>query len=535
MPIFVNKCKPSLDNNPRRKQIFSRYLVEHKKHGRSLPAVINGLSVSDAQAQGLVHDSDAENGSVVGSESLFVNGDSDDERKAPRSRSTSPLPQAPIQANGVAKLSATASPFQTPSAFGTPSTFGSPSTYGASSSKPNPFNPLQSAQSQSNPISVFGSTSSAPVQAPNPFAPKESPKINFFPASNENKTATTTTGSSPFGNSAAPNFSFFPHAAKAAEPQNVASNASADGPKPTSQGVFGKPSKPPPADAPAAPKGVFSLQPAAPTAPMFSSQTPPLFASSTPSELNQNETKSVLGTQPEAAAPSEAKPSPFSFGTSPMFAAAAKEVQSEAKPSSTPSSTFNPPNFSFSNAFTSHPPHSSLFPPASPLTKPTTNPSMTTSDLHSKTPVSFIPQAPVSASSPHFDFQAPTNTASPPKTTQIQEPSQAPVAPLKSQPAFFPSPPPTKPQEAQRTGPTPTPTVPGSTLKSLKSVQAPTQPTIEQAPPDPRPEALDKLTDGLIFDAGGLLQQYIEVTIQPIIQAAVDQYEDEKSWQEARQ
>ena len=43
-----------LDSNPRRKQIFSEDLVEAKRHGRLIPAVINGLSVAKAREQGQI-------------------------------------------------------------------------------------------------------------------------------------------------------------------------------------------------------------------------------------------------------------------------------------------------------------------------------------------------------------------------------------------------------------------------------------------------------------------------------------------------
>ena len=38
-----------------------------------------------------------------------------------------------------------------------------------------------------------------------------------------------------------------------------------------------------------------------------------------------------------------------------------------------------------------------------------------------------------------------------------------------------------------------------------------------------------------MFDDGGLLQQYIEISIGPIMNAAIAQFEDEESWKVASQ
>ena len=67
-----------LDQNPQRKQIFSKTLVEIKRLDRTLPAVINGMSASQAQPQGFVEKlDDTETASTADSEPLFIDGESD--------------------------------------------------------------------------------------------------------------------------------------------------------------------------------------------------------------------------------------------------------------------------------------------------------------------------------------------------------------------------------------------------------------------------------------------------------------------------
>ena len=53
--------------------------------------------------------------------------------------------------------------------------------------------------------------------------------------------------------------------------------------------------------------------------------------------------------------------------------------------------------------------------------------------------------------------------------------------------------------------------------------------------PDPRPEAIEKIAEALVLEEGGLLQQYIEITVGPIVRRVARQFEDERSWQQASQ
>jgi len=59
--------------------------------------------------------------------------------------------------------------------------------------------------------------------------------------------------------------------------------------------------------------------------------------------------------------------------------------------------------------------------------------------------------------------------------------------------------------------------------------------TLASIPPDPRSATLDKLADAMMLGEKGLLQQFVEFTVGPIIQSSIKQLEDEDSWEQARQ
>lgn len=54
-------------------------------------------------------------------------------------------------------------------------------------------------------------------------------------------------------------------------------------------------------------------------------------------------------------------------------------------------------------------------------------------------------------------------------------------------------------------------------------------------PYEARPPALRALSESLMLDDEGLLQQFIEYTIGPIVKASIQQVQEEMSWQQARQ
>ena len=71
--------------------MFSKTLVERKRLDRTLPAIINGLSATQARSQGLIDNtSDADKSTTTSHNTLFVTGESDEEieRIAPVSHAT---------------------------------------------------------------------------------------------------------------------------------------------------------------------------------------------------------------------------------------------------------------------------------------------------------------------------------------------------------------------------------------------------------------------------------------------------------------
>lgn len=47
---------------------------------------------------------------------------------------------------------------------------------------------------------------------------------------------------------------------------------------------------------------------------------------------------------------------------------------------------------------------------------------------------------------------------------------------------------------------------------------------------DPRPEAIQRVTDALVLERDGFIQQYIEITVAPMVKQAVGDYNNERSW-----
>ena len=52
---------------------------------------------------------------------------------------------------------------------------------------------------------------------------------------------------------------------------------------------------------------------------------------------------------------------------------------------------------------------------------------------------------------------------------------------------------------------------------------------------DPRSVALDELSRIMLLEDNGIIQQFIEFTVGPIIKASIAQFDDESSWKEASQ
>ena len=479
------------DTNPRRKQIFSRTLVEQKRLGRTFPAVINGLSASQAQSQGLVNDSSAaETSSVSDREPLFV-GDSDEEQKHERARSATPERKDQIKSDP-AKLDPSASPFN-PSA----SPFRFPTSSGA------PF------------------ASSGNFGKPTPFGPALSPPTNL---SSRMSGAPGTEKSNPFGAQQTPNF-IFPTILDTRKQGNNEKSTS-----PTAQL-----------------KNLFKQPPSLSTvAPEFSSGTSPLFgkdrskgSTSSSQELAQAASKESTSNPAESISsyPKTQEPSPATPGST------------LSQPPTSTSPLFLSPKAT-SAPFPDYTSTSSLFPPSNTPTTSSEPLSTGTSTPFSK----FLP----SAGKPMFPVQQGSDKAnnflSSPSYPKASTPETSSANTTPSQPFLFPPP----------VGPIPQITIsqPATSSSLMETSQpraqaqssttsspfspnpsrspfAPSLPPAEQAKtrprrPDPRPAALDKLSQAMVMDDEGLLSQFVEYTVGPIIAASFRQVKDERSWTKAR-
>ncbi|KAJ8108677.1 hypothetical protein OPT61_g8006 [Boeremia exigua] len=155
-------------------QMFSRSLVESKRHNRAFSAVIQGMTVQQARQSGLLVDPSTVQ--MGGEDSLFIPG-------------VAPAPKQNIFAqkingttNGTSSLSPNASPFQPSS---------QPST---TTSATNPFkNPFAQAAAQSQPAHV---TPLPGTGAPTTYDPSKNP-IKFAP------TPSSITNENPFAKAAA--------------------------------------------------------------------------------------------------------------------------------------------------------------------------------------------------------------------------------------------------------------------------------------------------------------------------------------------
>ncbi|KAL8828168.1 MAG: hypothetical protein Q9191_002744 [Dirinaria sp. TL-2023a] len=72
------------DANPRRKQLFSKNLVETKRHHRTLQAIVNGITSSEAQARGMIDPAtEIESPLPADGQSLFLMEESQDKNETP--------------------------------------------------------------------------------------------------------------------------------------------------------------------------------------------------------------------------------------------------------------------------------------------------------------------------------------------------------------------------------------------------------------------------------------------------------------------
>lgn len=477
-----------------------------------MPAIINGLSVSEAQVQGLVQDH-AETISSSGSnhESLFITGDSDDEtKKAARGIDTSKPKNDSMKKT--AGLDPSAQPFH-PSRTG----------FGIPTSKPNLFakvgtfglpTPLTSVSQPSN-SSVTLKPNTPNLSVPNPF--DQPPKFNFWP----NKTTTT------HDNSTSSSTTTFPAAPLVQEskppegpptdifkiPAPFQTDLKEKKPFFGAQYEWGKP--PPPKESissPPSPKSSDS-SPQVSLAPNAQAIKPSMTISPL-SQWSKSPDTTKIAT---AITPSFEWPKP---------SAATQASQSDQKlasiwpkSSTTQESTSHfaflnePPTTEKSNSFFAF------------LNEPTIPPISSSTDK-SKMPSPFSvlndtnPPADSSNSSSQF---APSQVT--PKLSKL-DPVQ-PAAESSKNPQ----------QLASKSTP----------AEQLPSLQEPKQSPLtpattpaEQAKekplePDPRSAVLEELSTSLVMSENGLLQQFVEYTLSSVVKNAFHQVKDQRSWERAGQ
>ena len=546
------------DSNPRQKQVFSKTLVEQKRLGRTLPAIINGFSVSLARENGWIDESLPSADSpptTTKDESLFLSDGSSEDNAETESKSKEPL---------AVTNAATTTPLFNP--------FAKPFNLAPASNPPQTVNgtsedPSKTEITTKEPQPVTNTATMAPMS--NPFAKA----FSSVPASNPFQTAAAANA---FKIAGASSTSLFNSAPESNPFQNAAT-------------AFKTPT--PPTWALAAPSGtldspsIFS-QPITPTASSNQSPTPsmagpafifPQTASSSifpfgaPS-TGRNEASTVF--LPPMSSSSDSTSLPTSSGSPPKATSDLPTSGANTTPSFTSflgkssSITNQPANTAdqkqdpvsgipgdvaktSSNAVGAQQASFQFPAPSANSEAPvTTSPPQTlTTTQHSEAPISFFPQqtnsttsifkpldtlsgqssglfngTPSSAdknstSPPVFNFAQPSfipkpvidnapsssNLSSKPRLSEVPGPSSL-SAPLNT---FF-----LKPSDTSNTSSTST-----STIRQAQ---------IGPPKPDPRPQLLDLLADEVICENNGLLQQFLQYTLHPMVVEAITQVKGER-------
>ena len=485
--------------------------MESKRLGRTLPAVVNGLSAAQAQSQGLIEvASDTDTASVANSEPLFV-GESDDESVSSRSRSGSP--QNTRNDNGEASpLNPAATPFDpkptTTTSSARPNPFQAATTFGKPSGTP--------VQTNSKPVFDFNPKSTNQA-AHTPFGSKEPPKFNFLPLETGSKAKESKDTPSAFGTKQPPKATF-PPTQLGSEPSK---NSNGPGPSPFAPAIdkkttFGQPSTTFPtttsaeqpkavaeklptsseAVVPSKPKSVFDLA-TAPSAPYaFSFGTSPLFGSADGNpkspDTKSNPLQSLEGNDHTIPAPQQ-KDAAIKLPSS----------QTSSSSHSTSFSPFQPPSSIIKET--------SLPQAASPTSGNSTHPLMPRSEsqFNSKSSQPF----PAFPSSTAPVFQPPLSPLSNKSAQAIQTPNSVPEYTASN---------------SQNSSNSPV-------VKRSAFEPGQKQSTSSTSQIDPKSVALDQLSKFMLLEDNGIIQHFIEFSVGPIIKASIAQFNDDLSWKEASQ
>ena len=491
------------------KQLLSYNNVEFKRQGRTLSAVISGLSILDARNTGLIEETEESdiNSPMSKDESLFVTGNSDDESESqPNGASATATAAA-----AVPSMNPFAKPFQPGGLLSTAPSNGavpSPFTGLASFGKPSTPSP--------NPAILEAETSS-------PSSVSENAATNIKTPTNPNPFALPSSGSAPAGL-----FTQKP----SVSPFTSSSLPSATSSSITPRLSFGQPSYPPTTTPPVGSPSPFSLgipsQPIAATTSTSQSsatttpsilapkpQSPFKFPATTSSPLGSNQTTPQPGVfDPAKHTIRFAQPN-----DSPLFSAPAS---SQAAGSKEPTTSFADkgkekegfPTFTPASAQASQPALNQFRLPTVSLdtAKPSWSfptPTLTQPKNNTKQAAalpSFTPPSALSVSSgnelPKLNFATsnatPSIPQSPPKSALGQTPQQ-----------IQPVPQPTISTAAQIQQLASSPAVPPK----------PTQPTPQPLQKERvKAKALDSLAEQMVKDPkAGILQQYIEYTASNMI------------------
>ncbi|KAL6712779.1 actin cytoskeleton and mitosis protein [Lecanora helva] len=511
------------DQNPRRKQIFSKALVECKRLGRTLPAVVNGMTASQAQTQGFVENvGDTDSVSTHDNEKLFVDDYSGDEGINSRPKSASPVESNEASSDPFAPFNK-----EKPDLFGGLSKFPNV-TFGKPSAKPTiSSNPTSSTASDSSILA------SAPQAVSAPFHNTGSTKFSFFATKDKENAEEDKDDSSPAITNDLPRFDFAKPATTlhSTNVSNSSQKSALAQPLNSSHGDLGHVQSPFSSTKVEAHSGQSSR-------PTFNSTTPP---------------QSIFDKPTNSSAPTK-----FSFATSPLF----KLSEAEQAPKND-----TPPEFHKANDATSKPFFSTKsYKPdlSSPLALDTSRSTVDQSSIaRSNSPDEPIsnflgtmrnsqssnqtPKNPSPASlsitpnaGTHIESILDTTSPETHATTHILTPHKE----DSPNPIFTMSPQAPKSTVISGHAPSTQFTKVHDTQSALSSSSLPN--SVFNSSPAHAPNngsgaastsatTLDQLADAIMLEDSGLLQQFVEHVIGPIIKSSTAQLEDEESWEEARE
>lgn len=487
----------SADTNRSRKQAFSNQLVEQKRRGRTFPAIVNGLTASQARAQGFVEaDSQDEASSYVSSRRSSIS--KDDTLFLPNGPPATGSDQG-FLTKGLVHTAPKAQEVNTSEA-GKSSTVSPLFAPSSTSSEP-----LKSDTSR--PTSVFGHSSAwSSSKATTQLLPSST-----SPSSATGNLPTTNNQSDPSSTS----FKFPSQSEKTSSPFGTPERP--DSTTPNSDIAKSSTSHSQANSTPkvAPPRSILDLKPSSTnTTPEFSFATSPLFSqydrTNDASQADTNDTKVDFPPRPsfQAGKPHQSEQktpdSPFKFLNQPSSSSIATSSTPLVKP---PNVT--PAPIQDSAKSSSPRPFSSFFPP-------------TTTSMSTSTPSTNLSNTPA----PSFSFPPTQPVATNPNASS----TQGDIARTSSQQTLFPV---VASPSGSTVGAQPTSASPSTT--SLLAPKSPQSTVVAPTPSDSRSAVLDTLAEGLMMDDQGLLQQFIEFTVGPIVHAAFREIEEEESWKRASQ